>query len=159
MSANVSTKERINISQTVANIASNLPQRLGNRYRVSLSPGEAIPEFQAPRSGSIPDIFVYDNQTNALTMIEVDGPVPSFDQPLATVPELDRVRATFGNYDTTMVLVTGARVPGQLQSALQNDNIELVQYRDLDQTLSELANVIKKSSKGHTDQEFIAPLL
>lgn len=154
----MAANERINISQTVANIAANLPRRLGDRYRVSLSPSEVIPEFQAPSSGSIPDIFVYDNQTNALTMIEVDGPMPAFDQPLATAPELDRVRAVFGDYDPTMVLVTAARVPGQLQLALQDDNIELVQFRNLDQTLSDLVTVIEKIGPGNIEKPSIFSL-
>lgn len=135
----------LNIEQTIHQIVQNLSEQTGNQFQVVPSYlSGTIDGINIPPSGITPDMFIYDNINQQLTIVEIKGSGTQYDLPFATIPAMRNIQDAYKELHPNLVLVTAAKVPETLQNLLIADNISLIQYTNPEQTLAELVTVLQK---------------
>jgi hypothetical protein len=137
----------LNIQETIDQIMQNLSQQAGDQYQIAPSYlSSTIEGIDLPitPSGVSPDLFIYDNVREQLTLVEIKGSGTQYDLPFATIPAMRNIQEAYKELNPNIVLVTAAKVPETLQNLLQEDNISLIQYANPEQTLAQLVSVLQK---------------
>jgi hypothetical protein len=95
-------------------------------------------------SSTRPDVFVFNEEQNKFTIIEIKGRYPEDDLPLATGTYMNKILEEYEEFNPNLILVTLSGINKNLEEFLNQKNIKVIQFVDKEQAISELITVIEE---------------
>jgi hypothetical protein len=125
-------------SDLVEEIASGLQEELGPPYRIISQPRY---DDSLSLRGS-PDLVVMDGDTGRITLIEVKVSPPDDELPLATLPQMRRLKDHNRELNASVILVSTSEVPEAVAQSLATHDIGVVRGRSRAEILPGLRELI-----------------